>query len=106
MWLLLLAPVTVLPQKPGRPPDTIIRINVNLVQIDAVATDSQGHSVPGLKAAAIRRTIVFVVDDLLRSFPRLASSPNASFPTPALWLAAHETVLGLDPEMETKRPGA
>jgi VWFA-related protein len=37
------------PQLP--PPDTVIRINVNLVQVDAVVTDSKGKPVPDLKAA-------------------------------------------------------
>jgi VWFA-related protein len=32
------------------PPDTIIRINVNLVQVDAVVTDSKGRPVTDLKA--------------------------------------------------------
>jgi VWFA-related protein len=41
-------PVSSEPQEP--PPDTIIRINVNLVQIDAVVTDSQGKPVTDLKA--------------------------------------------------------
>src|SRR5882724_11909079 len=33
------------------PPDTVIRINVNLVQVDAVVTDSKGHPVTDLKAS-------------------------------------------------------
>ena len=32
------------------PPETVIRINVNLVQVDANVTDSHGKSVTGLKA--------------------------------------------------------
>ena len=95
-------------------PDTVIRINVNLVQIDAVATDSNGNPVTDLKASDfeirqdrklqtitsfsfvpirapratatvrgpfvipavfkaedVRRTIVFVVDDLALPFADL-----------------------------------
>ena len=32
------------------PPDAPIRITVNLVQVDAVVTDSKGRQVPGLEA--------------------------------------------------------
>jgi VWFA-related protein len=34
----------------SQPPDTVIRINVNLVQVDAVVTDSKGNAVTGLGA--------------------------------------------------------
>ncbi len=44
-WTMVAAQV---PQ-PG-PPDTVIRINVNLVQMDAVVTDSSGKPVTGLNA--------------------------------------------------------
>jgi VWFA-related protein len=47
---LLLATVTALAQNPQpTAPDTVIRINVNLVQVDAVVTDSSGKAVRDLK---------------------------------------------------------
>jgi VWFA-related protein len=47
--LLLAAMAPAMAQKPDPAPGVVIRINVNLVQIDAVATDSNGNSVPDLK---------------------------------------------------------
>jgi hypothetical protein len=49
-WAMVFAqsPISSEPQEPS--PDTIIRINVNLVQIDGVVTDSQGKPVTDLKA--------------------------------------------------------
>src|ERR1035438_1923614 len=47
---LLLATMAAALAQPQPPtPDTVVRINVNLVEIDAVATDSHGNSIPDLK---------------------------------------------------------
>src|SRR5881396_605281 len=37
-------------QIPDAPPDAVIRINVNLVQVDAIVTDSKDRPVTDLKA--------------------------------------------------------
>src|SRR5579872_660966 len=44
------APQSSTPQQPA-PPEEVIRINVNLVQVDAVVTDAQGHNVTDLQAS-------------------------------------------------------
>ncbi len=43
-------PLLVLAQTQDAPPETVIRINVNLVQVDAVVTDSKGKPVTDLTA--------------------------------------------------------
>src|SRR5260370_21815592 len=45
----LMALALVSAQSPAPQPDTVIRINVNLVQVDAVVTDSKDKPVTGLK---------------------------------------------------------
>jgi VWFA-related protein len=45
----LLAMAVVCAQSPGLAPDTVIRINVNLVQVDAVVTDSKDKPVTNLR---------------------------------------------------------
>ncbi|HEY4087944.1 MAG TPA: VWA domain-containing protein, partial [Bryobacteraceae bacterium] len=43
----LFAAATLLAQSPA--PDSVFKVSVDLVQVDAVVTDSQGHHVAGLK---------------------------------------------------------
>jgi VWFA-related protein len=45
----LLALSSVVAQTPP-PPDVVLRFDVNLVQVDALVTDSRGNHIPGLKA--------------------------------------------------------
>lgn len=47
IWVALMAASAQTPPQPA-PPDTVIRINVNLVQVDAVVTDSHGNPVTNL----------------------------------------------------------
>jgi VWFA-related protein len=47
---LILASAIAFAQTQSQPPETVIRINVNLVQVDATVTDSKGKAVTDLKA--------------------------------------------------------
>src|SRR5689334_18428366 len=54
-WIVLLTmsaivSMTAAPQQQAPTPPDVIRINVNLVQVDAVVTDSKGKAVTDLKA--------------------------------------------------------
>ena len=51
VFTLALAQTPATAPQSSAPPEEVIRINVNLVQVDAVVTDEQGHNVPDLRAS-------------------------------------------------------
>lgn len=49
-WLILSGLLLLTPVYSQAPPDTTLRVTVNLVQVDAVVTDRKGQPVPDLRA--------------------------------------------------------
>ena len=81
----------------GPPPPGVIRINVNLVQVDAVVTDSKGKVVTDLKAedfevlqdgkpqAITNFSFIDVKESTVRGFPaRPVAQPRGGAPAPPL----------------------
>src|SRR6185503_3853703 len=83
-------------QPPQGPPQTIIRINVNLVQVDAVVTDSKGKAVTDLKLEDFELLqdgkpqkitavdFINVKDAPLRGAPPARGTPRGGPPPPLL----------------------
>src|SRR5262245_36667383 len=81
----------------GPPPPGVIRINVNLVQVDAVVTDNKDKAVTDLKAedfevlqdgkpqAITNFSLIDVKESMARAFPtRPVARPRGGAPAPAL----------------------